>query len=149
MEQNVQPAEPLVDRQAQLVQTVVLGDVHRDQGGGLAGGGLDLIIEGLKAALGAGHGDNVGASLGEGEGGGVADPPAGAGDEGDAVFERQVGHEAGSLAADRAGVRPLGIALRDGGAGHQLNLVEDHQRDHRHSGHSRAQQGRRHRCAAG
>ena len=97
VDQDVEAAEAVVQGQAQLVQAIALGDIHRDQGGRLAGDGADLIVEFGQGAFGACDGDDVRAGLGEGKGGFAADPAACAGDEGDLAGEgrvRSVGHGA-------------------------------------------------------
>ncbi|MNE26112.1 hypothetical protein D3C80_1194630 [compost metagenome] len=53
----------------------------------LAGGGEDLVVQLLQGALGARGGDDVGAGLGQGQGGLIADAAGGADDQGDAVGE--------------------------------------------------------------
>jgi len=99
MHQDVQPPEPLVDGQPQLVEPVALGDVHRDEGGALAGAGLDLVVELFQAAGRAGDGDDVRPGVGERERGGAADAAAGSGDEGDPALQGLVGHSEGALLA--------------------------------------------------
>ena len=54
-----------------------------------AGGlGEDLVVQRFEPALGPAQGDDVGAGPGEAEGGRLADPPGGAGDESDAAGQR-------------------------------------------------------------
>jgi hypothetical protein len=80
-----------VDGRAQVVQAVGLAQVQRDQGGVLAGGLQDRVVQGLERALGAGRGDDVGAGLGQAQGDRLADAARGAGDEGDAAGQRLLG----------------------------------------------------------
>ena len=75
-----------------------------DQAGVLAGGGEDLVVQLLQGALGARGGDDVGAGLGQGQGGFAADAARGADDQGDAVGEGEgsvFGHGAADSAAGR------------------------------------------------
>ncbi len=85
----------LVDGQAQLIQAIPVDQVQRDQGGGLAGQGADLVVKFLQPALGPGGGDDVSPGGGQGEGAGLADAAGSSGDERDAPGKRAwvlVGH---------------------------------------------------------
>ena len=94
MDQDVQAPESLMQRQAQLIQAVALGDVHGNQGRRLACRGADLVIKIGQAAFRAGDGDHMCAALGERQGGCAANAAACARDEGDLVGKRQ-GHGSG------------------------------------------------------
>ncbi len=83
-DQNVELLPALEDRRAQPVDGGEILEVGGNQGGGAAEL-LDLVVEFLKAALGARHGDDMGAFPGQRQGGGAAKSARGTGDHGDAV----------------------------------------------------------------
>ena len=90
-DQDVEPAEALVQRKPEPVDALVVLEVERHQRGGAAER-LDRVVELLEPADGAGDGDDVGAGLRQRERGRIADAARGAGDERDAVGEGQ-GHD--------------------------------------------------------
>ncbi|MNJ62313.1 hypothetical protein D3C77_581510 [compost metagenome] len=87
LDPDVQLAEAFEEGAAQAVDGAAVDQVERDQGGVLAGGGEDGVVQLFQTALGAGGGDDVGAGLGQGQGGLIADAAGGADDQGDAVGE--------------------------------------------------------------
>ena len=84
--QPVQTPEPLQQGGGEPVDAGHVAQVERDQRRAVAGGGLDLVVELGQRLFRARRGDDVIASLGEGERGGTADPAGGAGDEDDAAI---------------------------------------------------------------
>jgi hypothetical protein len=52
VDQDVEASEPLVQRKAQSIEGVTIGDVERHECSGLAGGGADLVVELAQADLG-------------------------------------------------------------------------------------------------
>jgi hypothetical protein len=87
VDQDVQALEALVNGEAQCVDIAALGQIQRDQGGRLARGGLDLVVQFFQRALIAAGGDHVGSGFGERQGAGAADAAGGAGDQCDAAVE--------------------------------------------------------------
>lgn len=94
MDPDVQLLEPLEDRPTQPVDGASVHQIERNQGGVLARGGEDGVVQLLQAALGARGGDDVGAGLGQGQGALMADAARGADDQGDAAGKGEFGHGA-------------------------------------------------------
>src|SRR3984957_6999867 len=83
-DENIELATAVVQRRAKPCDAVGVGQVERHQRGAAAVLS-DLVVEFLKPALRARHGDNMRAGFGERARRGVADAARGAGDESDAV----------------------------------------------------------------
>ena len=93
-DQNVELAMPLIERRAEPVDRREIRDVEGREGG-RAAGRADLVVELLKAALGASGRDHMRPGLGERERRRVTDAAARAGDDRDAAGEGfWVGHRA-------------------------------------------------------
>ena len=102
-EEDVELLPALEDRRAEAVDAFEVLEVERHQRGGAAGR-LDLVVEFLKTADRARNGDDMRAGRGEALGGVVADAARGAGDDGDAAFERlRFGHRAEIFSRSRRG----------------------------------------------
>ena len=111
---NVDLAVTLMQCGAEARDAVEVAEVERHQRG-LSPGRIDVVVEFLKSADGAGDRDHMRAGLGERERGGVADATRGTGDEGNAGSERRChgrnpGQETASLirglGGHRHGFRP-------------------------------------------
>ena len=88
VDQNVQLAMPLEERQPQLVDAAAVSEIHGRQGRATPTQTEYLVIQFLERSLGAANSDDLRAGAGKGQGGGPADPPAGAGDQGDTSDQR-------------------------------------------------------------
>ena len=132
MDDDVQPPKPLVEGKSQGVEPSGFCKIHRHQRGVTSGQGEDLVVQGFQRTLGPGRSHDVGSGPGQGQGRGASDPPGGTGHQGDLVFERRVGGHAAPLARRSRGVtlRPWSfrVSLRDYCGDHELDLVEDHDR---------------------
>ena len=84
--QDIELLPALEDGSAQPVDGRIVGHVHGNQRGGAAQR-LNLVVEFLECALGAGDGHDMGATAGQFEGHGPADAARGAGDDSDAVIK--------------------------------------------------------------
>ena len=85
------------DDPAEAVDGREVGHVEGHQGGRLAAGGADRVVDLLEAAHGARHQHDLGALAGEAPGHGGADAPRGAANDRDAAIEPRLDRHAQSV----------------------------------------------------
>ena|SRR5690349_8398709 len=99
----------LVQRRTEPRNAVEIGETERHQGG-VAAIFADFVIEFFQPALRSRHRDDVSATFRQGTRGGVSDAARSAGDESDAVGERE-GHSKETLSASLEGRDPYSVTV--------------------------------------